>query len=99
MHSLGLGSYFTPVGWIQLLMEFLHVDFGLSWFSTIIVYTIILRTLIFPLTVKIRKHSAKMAVIGPQMTELNQKLNDAKRRGNSAESIYNLFSAKIFILS
>ena len=35
LSSLGLGSWYTPVGWIQNSLEWLHVTFDLPWWGSI----------------------------------------------------------------
>lgn len=35
LQYLGLGSAWTPVGWIQRLLEFLHVSFDVPWWGSI----------------------------------------------------------------
>ena len=81
-HSLGLGSHFTPAGWVQMAFEFLHADLGLSWLQAIVVFTVVLRICLFPITIKAQKNGVKMRRMGPSMARLNEKLNDAKESGN-----------------
>lgn len=85
LNSLGLASSWTPVGWIQSLLEILHVDLGLPWFEAIALFAIVLRTCLFPITIKSHRSAAKMRKIGPEMTLMNEKLKDAKATGNSLE--------------
>ncbi len=86
LRSLGLGSYFTPVGWMQLALESLHIHLDLSWFSSIILFTVLLRILILPITIKIQRNAVKMRILTPQMTVLQEKISEAKAKNNHAES-------------
>lgn len=85
LNSLGLASSWTPVGWIQSLLEIFHVDLGLPWFQAIALFAVCLRTLLLPINVKAQKNSAKMRKIAPEMAQLNEKLSNAKMTGNNLE--------------
>lgn len=37
LQSLNLGSYYTPVGWVQNILEFMHCTFHLPWWGAIAV--------------------------------------------------------------
>ena len=89
LHSLGLGSW-TPAGMVQQVLELFHVSLDLPWYGSIILYTIILRTCLLPLTIKLQRSSANMRVFAPQMQELNQKMMDARTKGNQLESNFEL---------
>lgn len=71
---------------VQQALEFLHADLGLPWIQAIALFTIILRVCLIPITIKAQKNSAKMRKIAPQMSKLNEKLNEAKLSGNPLES-------------
>lgn len=85
LQSLGLASSYTPVGWIQSLLEVFHADLGLPWFQCIALFALILRTFLLPINIKAQKNAAKMRKIAPEMGQMNEKLNDAKMSGNSLE--------------
>ena len=90
LSSLGLASNFTPVGWIQSIIEYLHVGLDLPWFQAIIVYGIIMRLVLFPITIKTQKNAAKMRKTGPINAKLREKLNDAKMSGDSLKGFDSL---------
>lgn len=75
-------------------MEMLHVDLGLEWWSTIVVTTIVLRLLTFPLMVKAQKNAAKMANNLPQMQAIQQKMTQARMAGNNLEGL--MFDIDLF---
>ncbi|XP_048373475.1 mitochondrial inner membrane protein OXA1L [Sphaerodactylus townsendi] len=79
--ELGLGCY-TPVGLIQNLLEFLHVDMGLPWWGAIVAGTVAARCLVFPLIVKGQREAVKLNNHLPQINELTARMNEAKRSGN-----------------
>lgn len=83
--SLGLGSHWTPVGWIQNGLEFMHVDLDLPWFQAIALFAVALRLLLIPITIKSQKNAVLMRKVAPQMAQLNERLNEARLSGNHVE--------------
>lgn len=83
LQSLGLASYYTPVGWAQNAIEFFHVSLGLPWYSAIILFAVLMRTCLFPVTVKSQQNAAKMKKIAPLTNRLKEKINEAKMSGDS----------------
>ncbi|KAI4503676.1 hypothetical protein M0802_001079 [Mischocyttarus mexicanus] len=79
--SLGLGGY-SPVGLIQSSMEWMHIYIGLPWWGTIALGTVIVRTFMFPLIIKSQKNAAAMSLYLPKMTEIQQKLSEARTSGD-----------------
>lgn len=64
MYILGV-----PLGWIMKLIYSFIQNYGLS----IVVFTILVKLILLPFTVKQQKSSAKMAVVQPQMLELQKR--------------------------
>ncbi|XP_015247270.1 PREDICTED: mitochondrial inner membrane protein OXA1L [Cyprinodon variegatus] len=96
--ELGLGSY-TPVGVIQNILEFFHMDLGLPWWGAIVVGTVLARLAVFPVIVKGQREAAKLNNVLPEMTKLTNRMNEAKQSGNKYEfakaySDLNLFQKK-----
>uniref|UniRef100_A0A3Q4BD70 Membrane insertase YidC/Oxa/ALB C-terminal domain-containing protein n=1 Tax=Mola mola TaxID=94237 RepID=A0A3Q4BD70_MOLML len=82
--ELGLGSY-TPVGLIQNLLEFMHLDLGLPWWGAIVTGTVLARMAVFPVIVKGQREAAKLNNVLPEMTKLTTRMNEAKQSGNKFE--------------
>ncbi|XP_041820439.1 mitochondrial inner membrane protein OXA1L [Chelmon rostratus] len=96
--ELGLASH-TPVGLIQNLLEFMHVDLGLPWWGAIVVGTVLARLTVFPVIVKGQREAAKLNNVLPEITKLTNRMNEAKQSGNKfdfakAYSDLNLFQKK-----
>ncbi|XP_074479051.1 mitochondrial inner membrane protein OXA1L isoform X1 [Sebastes fasciatus] len=96
--ELGLAAN-TPVGLIQNLLEFMHVDLGLPWWGAIVVGTVLARLAVFPVIVKGQREAAKLNNVMPEMTKLTNRMNEAKQSGNKFEfaraySELNLFQKK-----
>ncbi|XP_036968589.1 mitochondrial inner membrane protein OXA1L [Acanthopagrus latus] len=79
--ELGLAGY-TPVGLIQHLLEFMHVDLGLPWWGAIVVGTVVARMAVFPVIVKGQREAAKLNNVLPEMSKLTNRMNEAKQSGN-----------------
>ncbi|CAG5929145.1 unnamed protein product [Menidia menidia] len=96
--ELGLAAN-TPVGLIQNMLEFFHMDLGLPWWGAIVVGTVLARLAVFPVIVKGQREAAKLNNVLPQITKLTNRMNDAKQSGNKFEfakaySDLNLFQKK-----
>jgi YidC/Oxa1 family membrane protein insertase len=83
LKELGLASSFTPVGWIQSLLEINHVMLGLPWWGTIAATTIFVRFLVLPLTIKSQRAMGKMAVLRPQIEPIQEQMQHFKKLGDS----------------
>jgi len=82
--SLGLASWW-PSGRMQYFMENLHIGLGLEWYQTIAVATLCMRLLMFPVMVMAQRNMANMNNNMPAMTALQEKITDARRRGDMFE--------------
>ncbi|KAM9424681.1 mitochondrial inner membrane protein OXA1L-like isoform 3-T3 [Pholidichthys leucotaenia] len=96
--ELGLAGY-TPVGLIQNLLEFIHMDLGLPWWGAIVAGTVLARLAVFPFIVEGQREAAKLNNVLPQINKLTAKMNEAKQSGNAYEfaeaySDLNLFQKK-----
>nr|XP_019951243.1 PREDICTED: mitochondrial inner membrane protein OXA1L isoform X1 [Paralichthys olivaceus] len=82
--ELGLAAH-TPVGLIQNILEFMHLDLGLPWWGAIVVGTVIARMAVFPVIVKGQREAAKLNNVLPEMTKLTTRMTEAKQSGNKFE--------------
>uniref|UniRef100_A0A3P8UWU4 OXA1L mitochondrial inner membrane protein n=1 Tax=Cynoglossus semilaevis TaxID=244447 RepID=A0A3P8UWU4_CYNSE len=82
--ELGLGAN-TPVGLIQNILEYIHINLGLPWWGAIVLGTVVVRLVVFPIMVKGQREAAKLNNIMPDMVRLNNKMSEAKQSGNKFE--------------
>lgn len=82
--SLGLGGN-TPVGWVQSIFEYFHVTLGIPWWEAIVMGTLIIRFMMFPLVIVAQRNAAKMNNYLPQMQALQLKMTEARQTGNHIE--------------
>ncbi|XP_069489966.1 mitochondrial inner membrane protein OXA1L [Ambystoma mexicanum] len=79
--ELGL-CHSTPVGMVQNILEYLHLELGLPWWGAIVAGTIVARFLIFPVIVKGQREAAKLNNHMPEISRLTARMNEAKQSGN-----------------
>lgn len=83
--SIGLGGWW-PVGILQSGLEYLHIGCGLPWWGTIVVSTIILRTLLTPIVVIAQRNAAVMNNVMPEMQKIQEKMTEARQMGDAMTS-------------
>jgi len=83
--SLGLGNWW-PTGRVQLFMEYLHCDIGMEWFQAIALTALCMRLCTFPFVVMSQKNVVNMNNNMPGMSALQDKMSDARKRGDQLES-------------
>jgi len=84
LHSLGLASWW-PSGRMQYLMEQIHLYLDIPWWGSIMLTAVLLRIVVFPTVVWAQRNAAKMNDVAPQMQVLQEKMTEAKARGDVYE--------------
>jgi len=79
LSSIGL-AHAWPSGWIQAIMEVIHVHGGLPWWATIATGTVMVRLLVFPMMVKMRKTAVIQNNVAPQLQRIQLELQQSKER-------------------
>lgn len=85
--SLGLGHGW-PSGWMQTVLEFMHIDIGLPWWQAIGLTTICLRCVVFPIMVIAQKNMVKLNEHQPAMQKLQVQGQLASVRGDVAGAAF-----------
>lgn len=80
--SAGLGSLWTPVGYVQNTLEFLHSTLEIPWWASIIALTVVVRIACFPLVIKAQKASGDLAKYMPEIQVLQEKITRARKAGD-----------------
>ncbi|KAJ7552825.1 hypothetical protein O6H91_06G071700 [Diphasiastrum complanatum] len=62
-----------PIAALQHLIEAVHLQAGLPWWGSIVVATILVRTMTFPIVVYQMRATARLSGYDPQVAEENQK--------------------------
>ncbi|XP_053611858.1 mitochondrial inner membrane protein OXA1L [Plodia interpunctella] len=83
--SLGLGGW-SPVGMIQNCLEYLHVSLDIPWWGTILIGTVVVRILMFPLVIISQRNTAIMNNNLPEIQMIQLKMTQARQSGNQLET-------------
>lgn len=79
--AMGLCNY-TPVGALEAALEAIHVTTGLPWWAAIAATTLIIRTCMLPLMIKVQRNNARVANINPDVQRIMNNVNEAKKAGD-----------------
>ena len=71
-----MGIIATPLGWIMSALYSLIQNYGL----VLIIFTVLVKVLMFPLSVKQQKATAKMSVFQPKVQEIQKKYENNKEK-------------------
>ncbi|KAK7114804.1 mitochondrial inner membrane protein OXA1L-like [Littorina saxatilis] len=85
LSTMGLGGW-TPSGLVQQALDAMHASLGLPWWEAIIIGTICIRLMMFPLVIKSQRNVAHMHNHMPTMTRLQEKFTLARQSGNAVEA-------------
>ncbi|CAB3260700.1 unnamed protein product [Arctia plantaginis] len=83
--SLGLGGW-SPVGLVQNCLEYLHVSLDIPWWGAILIGTVVVRVVMFPLVIMSQKNTARMNNNLPEIQLLQLKMTQARQTGNQLEA-------------
>ncbi|KAG8177932.1 hypothetical protein JTE90_000795 [Oedothorax gibbosus] len=83
--SLGLCNW-TPVGLVQMFLEYLHIGWDMPWWAAIAASTVVARILLLPVLIKTQKNAVLMSNYMPQMQYLQAKFGEARKAGNTMEA-------------
>jgi len=86
LQDMGLGSYYTPVGLLQNLLDIIHSTTGLPWWATIAATTFAIKSLLVPVVIKAQRNATAMNNNLPEMQKLQLKMSEARRSGNMLEA-------------
>lgn len=85
LDAVGLGSWW-PSGRVQVLLDYMHNTLDLHWCGTILITTVCMRLLIFPLVVMAQTNMANLFNNNAEMTKLQEKMTIARQRGDILET-------------
>jgi YidC/Oxa1 family membrane protein insertase len=70
------------IDFFEAIMKFFHDNAGLSWGTSIIALTIVVRSALLPLTLKQFKSMQRMAHLQPEIKKLQERYKNDKERLN-----------------
>ena len=83
--SLGLGGW-SPVGMVQNCLEYLHISLDVPWWGAILIGTVCVRLVMFPLVIMSQRNTAVMNNNLPEIQLLQMKMTEARQTGNQLEA-------------
>jgi len=93
--SLGL-AHGWPHGYLQSLLELLHIDLGLPWWQAIVATTVCLRVLVFPIMVLAQRNMARVNNHLPTLQKLQIEAQLAAMRGNTQQSLFAQQAVRVY---
>ena len=78
MHSLGGLCGNSPTGWVESLLELVHVSSGCPWWVSIVLSTVALRLILLPVSIKTARINALMRNASPEMEAAKREMAVAK---------------------
>jgi len=85
LEAVGLGSWW-PAGRVQVFLDYLHGSLDVHWCGSIVLATVCMRLLIFPLVVMAQKNMVLLHNNNHEMTRLQDKMSVARQRGDVLET-------------
>ncbi|KAF8064291.1 60Kd inner membrane protein-domain-containing protein [Lyophyllum atratum] len=79
--ALGLVSW-TPAGLIRWSLELINVTTSLPWFWTIVAGSLLWKVLLFPITVKGLRNSARLLPLQPHILKMQKEMEVARKSGD-----------------
>ncbi|KTW32641.1 uncharacterized protein T551_00126 [Pneumocystis jirovecii RU7] len=77
--------HWTPVGFLQQCLEYIHVFTGLPWWASIAALTIVIRFSMMPLLIGMIRNLSALSLIHPQVQEHMKALKEAQLEGDMLE--------------
>ena len=78
--AIAADSWITTAG-LMYVIEYFHLAHGMEWYAAIAAATCVMRVCAFPLTIMQQKSAGKMHLAKPEMTALQESINEARRAG------------------
>ncbi|KAL7111827.1 hypothetical protein ACP275_05G114000 [Erythranthe tilingii] len=65
-----------PVAAIQYLVDYVHCYTGFNWWASIVVTTVLIRSILLPLGIHLRKSQLKYKLLEPRLQEIKKEMQD-----------------------
>lgn len=83
---MGLGSWW-PSGRVQVILDYLHTGLDLPWWGSILIATIGMRVMVFPIVIRAQKNMANLLNNSEKMQDFQERMTDARNRGDQLEAM------------
>ncbi|XP_076292060.1 OXA1L mitochondrial inner membrane protein [Lasioglossum baleicum] len=85
LESIGLGGY-SPIGLVQKGLEAMHIYLDMPWWEAIVIGTLCIRIVLFPLVIQIQKSVAHTQAHLPGMQKHQLRMTEARQSGDAFEA-------------
>ncbi|KAH6801860.1 hypothetical protein C2S51_033306 [Perilla frutescens var. frutescens] len=72
--AVAAADSFFPVAALQYVIDYVHFFTGLNWWASIVLTTVLIRTLQLPLTIHQIKATSKFTLLRPQLEEIQEEI-------------------------
>merc|ERR1719174_2019029 len=76
-----------PTDFARLLIESIHTYAGLEWWAAIAVSTVAVRTMLFPVTVKLMQNTSKLTLCKPEIAKIMARQNAEKANNPNYDKV------------
>ena len=88
-------SYISPVQGFEFVLTSIH-DLGLPWYLTISITALVFKILLLPVIINTMKNSARLQTIQPELSLLNQRIQESMRNPKVFIEIFFFFFFNFF---
>ncbi|XP_076922991.1 mitochondrial inner membrane protein OXA1-like [Bidens hawaiensis] len=82
--AVAAADSWIPVAALQYAIDGIHNFTGLNWWASIVITTLVIRTLTIPIMINQLKATSKLTILRPQLEEIKQEMQD---RGMSPSAV------------
>ncbi|KAD3641458.1 hypothetical protein R6Q59_004102 [Mikania micrantha] len=82
--AVAAADSWLPVAALQYAIDGIHNFTGLNWWASIVITTLVIRTLTIPIMINQLKATTKLTILRPQLEEIKQEMQD---RGMSPSAV------------
>ncbi|XP_076931125.1 mitochondrial inner membrane protein OXA1-like [Bidens hawaiensis] len=82
--AVAAADSWVPVAALQYAIDGIHNFTGLNWWASIVITTLVIRTLTIPIMINQLKATSKLTILRPQLEEIKQEMQD---RGMSPSAV------------
>ncbi|KAM0059867.1 putative membrane insertase YidC/ALB3/OXA1/COX18, membrane insertase YidC/Oxa1 [Helianthus debilis subsp. tardiflorus] len=74
--AVAAADSWIPVAALQYAIDGIHSFTGLNWWASIVITTLVIRTLMIPIMINQLKATTKLTILRPQLEEIKQEMQD-----------------------
>ncbi|CEF66161.1 Mitochondrial inner membrane protein OXA1L [Strongyloides ratti] len=83
LKNLDLFDWYKPTGYLRYGMEYIHMNFDMPWWGTIVTSTIVLRLLLVYVPILSQRYAARRSHYRTELKEFADQMNEAKMENDN----------------